>query len=488
MKEYIVSKKSIKLNAILSSVKTVVSMLVSLVTFPYVSRALQVEAVGKHTFAASVVSYFILLAELGIHTYAVREGTRLRNDRGRISSFASEILSIQTTATVISMILLAVLTLTVPKLQDYWLLLLLLSIQIPLAAFGRSWIYSVYEDFGYITVTQLACQVVAVVLMFAFVRTPEDLYSYVIVYLISHSGSNLLYGLHSKKYIDIHRIDLRNLKKHFIPILVIFSTTVSTTIYVNSDTTILGWLVDDTAVGLYSIAVKVYTIVKQVIAAVITVVIPRLTLYAGTDHFNPFFNRVLKTLSLMVLPAMTGLFILSDNVIEIVGGQEYLAATTSMQLLSIALGGSLFACLYATGALIPNMQEKPFMVATIISAVVNIVLNFVLIPYFQQEAAAFTTLVAEFLTLAICYYFARRYATLEGVGKTLLTVGIGCGAIAAVCLVIRSLGLSLYPETILCIVASVAVYCFIQLILKNEIFLQSFRSMLNMIAKKTSKK
>lgn len=459
-------------------------MIFPLITFPYISRVLQVDAIGKYNFAVSVVSYFVLLADLGIATYAVREGTKLREDRIQISHFSSEMVTIHTISAVLSLVLLCVATVLVPKLQSYWLLILILSIQIPMSVFGRSWIYSVYEEFGIITLTQVAFQLLTVVLLFLFVHTPQDLYIYTVVYVISSAGANLLYGLYSKKYFDIRPVRLGGLRRHIKPILLIFATTATTTIYVNSDTTILGWLVNDEAVGIYSTAVKVYNIVKHIISAVIVVLIPRLTLYAGTDKFKPFFNRALKVLSLLILPAMVGLFLLSDNVIEIIAGAEYHAAVTPLRLLSVALGFSMFACLYASGSLLPNRQEKPFLMASVVSAGVNVVLNFILIPLFQQNAAAFTTLVAEIIVLLICYRYARKYAPLDNQGKTLFSTGVGCAVIAGVCLGIKALRLSLYPETILCVAVSVVGYCAVQLVLKNEVFVQTLQSVLKTLKRK----
>lgn len=473
--------KSIKLNAILSSIKMVLSTLISLVTFPYISRVLQVEAVGQHNFAVSVISYFVMLVELGVATYAVREGTRLREDRIRLSRFVSEIFTLQTIAAAISMTALACAILFVPKLQEYWLLLLILGLQIPLTAFGRAWLYNIEEEFGLATLTQFAFQLVSVVLMFVFVRSPEDLYKYTITYLLSNAGCNVIYGLHSRKYVDVKPVPLTNLKKHIKPIMVIFSTNIAMAIYVNSDITILGWLVNDEAVGLYSIAVKVYTIVKQVISAVITVTVPRLTLYADTDQFKQFFNKVLNALILILLPAVTGLFLLSENVVEIISGPEYLAASGSMRLLSLALGASLFACLYALGCLIPNRQEKPFLIATLVSSAANIALNFLLIPLFHQNGAAFTTLLAELIVWGICYGFSRKYATFQGGGKNLLTAVIGCAVIAVVCLGIQSLGMGLYLETILCMAIAVIGYGLVQLIFRNDVFVQLVGSVLNKV-------
>lgn len=464
------------MNAILLSLKTVLSMVASLVTIPYITRVLLVDGVGKHNFAVSVVNYFVLLAELGIYTYAVREGTKLRNDRDKFSVFASEVFSIHLVSSALAIGLLAICVLCLPKLQEYWLLLLILCAEIPLTALSRSWVYSTYEDFGFMMLTQLVMQVLAIVLMLLFVKTPADLPGYTATYVISRAGAGLVFYIHSKKYMDFRPASWKTLKRHMKPIFMIFFTAVSTTIYVNSDVTILGWLEDDTAVGLYSVSTKVYNIVKLIITSVVSAAIPQLTLRSGTEDFAPFFNKIFKALSLIVLPAMTGLFLLSGNVIEILAGEQYQAATVSMQLLSIALGGALFSALFSSGVLIPYMQEKTYMWATVGSALVNIALNFALIPLFRQDAAALTTLIAEFLVLAICLCVARQYVKLKGIGKALLCIGVGCLAIVGVCLAAFAINLPLFAETVLCVVGSAVVYCVVQMILKNEIFIEGLQA------------
>ena len=74
-------KKSIKKNATLNIIKTVFSLVFPLITYPYALRVLQIEKIGKFEFSASIVSYFSLVAALGISAYAVREGSKYRNDR-----------------------------------------------------------------------------------------------------------------------------------------------------------------------------------------------------------------------------------------------------------------------------------------------------------------------------------------------------------------------------------------------------------------------
>lgn len=102
----VMKNKSLGINAVLNGIKNIMSVVFPLITFPYVSRVLQVENLGKYNFANSVNSYFILLAALGISTYAIREGAKYKGDREKISKFSSEIFSINICSMLISYIIL----------------------------------------------------------------------------------------------------------------------------------------------------------------------------------------------------------------------------------------------------------------------------------------------------------------------------------------------------------------------------------------------
>lgn len=81
------SQKSVTFNLIANGIKTLMSVLFPLITFPYASRILGADGIGKVNYASSIITYFSLIATLGINTYAVREGARIRNDQEKLQKF-----------------------------------------------------------------------------------------------------------------------------------------------------------------------------------------------------------------------------------------------------------------------------------------------------------------------------------------------------------------------------------------------------------------
>ena len=213
--------------------------------------------------------------------------------------------------------------------------------------------------------------------------------------------------------------------------------SVSTTIYVNSDVLILGFLTSNTYSGLYAVSARVYSIVKNVIAAVITVSIPRLSAYWATGDVKKIENtchRIFAILLIFAAPAMVGLFSLSRQVVLLISGPDFENAYVSLAILSIALLVAIICWFYKSCVLVPAKHEKEAMKGTIAAALVNIVLNFILIPFFQEKAAAFTTLIAESVSLTIAFIASRKVLKVHLDKRNIVSVVIGSVVILAICI------------------------------------------------------
>ena len=271
------------------------------------------------------------------------------------------------------------------------------------------WLYTIEEDFGYITLRSIVIQLLSVVLMFTFVKSENDVYLYVALTSMSTSLGNIFNFLHSKKYVKLKLVSDTHWNEYKSSILLFFVNSIATTIYINSDTTILGILKDDYSVGLYSVAVKIYTIVKQVFNAVIATTIPRLAYLRNNDVRG--FERLTKTMismaTVFTIPAAVGIIILRKEIITLISGSSYLEAAPTLSILAVAIFFGVLANILANGVLICMGREKYVVKATIVSAIENATLNFIFIPIFSQNGAAFTTLLAEMTVFGMSLYYSR---------------------------------------------------------------------------------
>lgn len=448
-------------------------MIFPIITFPYVSRILGVENLGKYNFSNSVVSYFLLIAGLGINTYAIREGAKYRDER-KINIFASEIFSINILSTLISYLLLFLCLALIPKLQPYIYCILIFSLQIFFTTLGTEWIYSIYEDYTYITIRSIIFKIISVVLLFIFVRKQDDYLFYAAITVFSAVGSNILNYLHARSFVKINFRFHMNIGKHIKPILIIFASNIAVLIYVNSDVTILGFLKNVYVVGIYSVSAKIYTILKTMLSAALIVTVPRLALLYGKKKWKEYRNtasQVFNFLVLITFPAVIGLIMVSRDIVLILSGQQYISATSSLRLLCIAAIFSIFAWFYSDCILIPAKKEKIVLISTILSAVVNILLNFMLVPFFSENAAAFSTIIAELVNMLISVKYGINIVEIQGFFKNLKTVLISASTIVIVCYVISLFKISPIVRISTSIIFSAISYFFMLFILKNEVLI-----------------
>lgn len=482
-------KRSLTLNAFLNGFRSLLNILFPLITFPYVSRRLTVDGIGTYNFSYSFVSYFLLIAALGVGTYAVREGAKYRDDKNKISNFASEIFTINICSTIVAYILLFLCLIIFSKLHSYIICILIFSIQILFTTLGTEWIYQIYEDYTYITIRSIIFQIISIILLFIFVRQPNDYLNYSLITVFSAVGSNVLNFIHAKK---ICRIRLKfnfNWKLHLIPILVIFAAGISNMIYVSSDITILGLLKSNYVVGIYSISSKIYSIVKTLISSLLIVTVPRLSMLFGKRMFKGYKQILIKltnTLILLALPASVGLFMLSKEVILIISGNKYLRSVNSLKILCFAYIFSILAWILTDCVLYPAKREKDVLISTTTSAILNIVLNLLLIPVWDENAAAFSTVLAEFSMFVINYHYSKDIVKdvfeSKELKRNFISAFIGCLGIVIICLLCDMSWSSMIGKTISSVLLSVVIYAAILILLKNKIalnMLDYIKSVLN---------
>lgn len=473
----------------LNAVKGFMSVFFPLITFPYISRVLGVEGIGKYNFAFSIIHYFLLIAGLGINQYAIREGSGIRDGEG-FPRFVNEVFTINVIATAVAYALLAA-AMLLPRLREYRALLLVLSMQIAFTTLGVEWIYSIFEDYVFITVRSVLFQLLSLVLMFVFVHTSDDLLIYAAIVTLSGTGANIWNFFHSKRYCRIRLTGKIDWKRHMKPIWILFGMSLTVSIYVASDTTILGFLCGEYTVGIYSASVKVYTAAKTVLSAILVVSIPRLSSLLGKQEKQAFDREavdIYSTLLTFVVPAIIGIILLRKQIILLLSGSAFLPATSSLVLLAVALFFCMGAWFWGQCILLPMKMEAKSFKITIVSALVNIIFNFLLIPLWKENAAALTTILAEGISFFGCRYFGRKHVSIKGIGTIIAKVLAGCIAIVAVCLILRLLLPNLLAYTILAVLVSVIVYCIVEVLLRNEVMVNTLHSVKSRLQKSKKNK
>lgn len=433
--------RSVKENTVLNIIRVVCSMIFPLITFPYISRTIGPTNYGKVNYCASIVSYFILVATFGISDYASREGAMIRDNRQRLNRFCSEVFSINLYVSVIVSLVYVVFVFGGRQFENYKVLLLIQGIQLMILPFNIEWFYTVFEDFRYITVRSIAVQVISLLLLICLVRKADDYYIYAAITVLSGCGASVFNFLYARKFMKIKPTIHTNIRTHLRPMIILLGHSIALTIYVASDTTMLGVFCGDYEVGIYSAATRIYLIVKQLLNAMIMVSVPRLSNCIGradSKSYNHLLNNIFTWLYTLVLPCVVGLFCLGKEVMVLIGGSEYIQSGAPLKILSISLIFAVFACFFTQAILLPNQKEKYILYGSVASAAVNLILNFWMIPHFTYIGASVTTVIAEGVIFGMSYIFSKKYGKVH-LNRDVLPVLVGCCMIFIWCIICKKM-------------------------------------------------
>ena len=466
-------KISLKKNAILNIIKQILKIAFPLITFPYVSRALLEENLGKYSFTLSVISYFALIAGLGINTYALREGARIRNDKEKCTQLAAELFTINLLTTAAAYLALGLVCILWKKLHGYLGLIAIQSLTILFTTLGADWVNGIYEDYEYMTKRYVFVKVVSLIFIFLLVKKTSDYLLYAAIVTGSEILANVINIFYIRRYIRL-RLSRMNLRAHILPLLVLFANAIAITIYSNADITMLGIFKNDSVVGIYNVSSKMYQIAKNLINAIIVVTVPRLAAILGTgdeDAYNRLLEKALKSVTVFMFPLITGMFILSRDCVLLLGGQNYIQGDLAVRILSLALIPAAINSVFFDGVLIARRKERYCLLSTLISAVVNIVLNLYFIPKFSLYGAAFTTLVAEGVGCGLAIWFSRGSHRMHiRLDRDYLSIAAGCLAITVICLATSGIE-SAVRRIPVAVVFSAAAYGACLLMMKNTVVL-----------------
>lgn len=465
------AQKSLKKNAAYNFVKAFMNLAFPLISFPYASRVLMPSGIGKVNFINSFIDYFVLLAGLGIGSYATREAARIRDNKNLLNTFSSQILTINAISTIISYAILAITFLLTPKLREYKVLLVICSTKILFSATGVTWLYAAEEEYRYITIRSAIFQAFSLIFLFTFVRKPEDYTLYAMMGVISNVGSNICNFLYARKFISI-RLTLKvNLKKHFRSIMIFFGESCASKIHSALDSVMLGFMLNDMSVGYYSAAQKIKVLVTQMITSITGTLTPRSSWYLEQNDKKGYQQMVQKAGNVACffsIPAAIGIMAIARPLIMFFSGEAYLPALPSMLVLAPSVvTGSISSFLFNV-ILTPNRLEKYTLQAQIIGSSLNVLLNAIFIPFWGVFGASLSTMIVELTIMVVMMIHARKYLKGSKIFSSFLQALVGSLFMA----VVVGLAIQLFESAFLQILAGILTgsltYAVVMILLRNQ--------------------
>lgn len=405
-------KQSLKTNLVFNFISQILTLIIPLITTPYLSRILHEEGNGQISYSLSVISFFILFASLGFTTYGQREIAKVRDDKKERSKTFWEIVILKSLSTLASGIVFFCIFYTsgFKKCDE---LILIFSIELFSTMFDITFFFQGEENFKSLAIRNILLKVLGLILIFCFVQTSDDTWIYALCLSISLLFSYIIMWPSLKGKIIFIRPSALSFKRHLLPTLRIFIPQLAATVYTTMDKLMIGWFSSNSDYdnGCYDQAYKINSAALLLVIVISPVLAPRNT-YDYTNHnssdFKRHINFSIQYTWMIGLPLIAGFSVLSYNLSSWYLGSGYAEVPLLLQIMSVRFVFSGFSELCSNQIFVAIGKEKYSTIATIISAVLNCILDYFFIIKMGSIGAAITTAICEFVVSLILVLLAVK--------------------------------------------------------------------------------
>ena len=402
-------KSNLKLNILYNIFYQILILIVPLVTAPYVSRVLGSSGMGIYGYTYSVSMYFVLFSMLGVLNYGNREISQVRENKEQASKTFWGIYSVQLFMGIAMTIFYLIYVLLLSK--DNQLVAALQVFYILSGVLDISWFYFGIERFRLTTTVSAINKLITTALVFLFVQSREDVYIYTLIIAIGYLSNNIIYWFMLRKYISFRPVSYQESKKHIRPLLVLFMPVIAVSVYKYMSKVMLGLMVNINEVAIFEAAEKFINLPVGVIAAIGTVMLSRITnmmAHAEKDNIR-YYNYVSMLVVMFLSIGMSfGLGGIGQVFIPFFYGSDFVQSTNVLLVLLPSIMFVSWANVVRTQYLLPSKKDKFYCLSVSLGAVVNLIINLLLIPQYGAVGAAVATTITEFSVCLLQSYFSRK--------------------------------------------------------------------------------
>ena len=383
----------------------ILTIILPIITVPYVTRIFTSEDLGNYGFYNSIVSYFSLFAMLGIGLYGTKQIASARD----VNSTFWNIYAIQLIASLISIFVYVIAILCIPTMSGIIPLILFISLFSKII--DISWLFSGKEDFKKITLRNTVVKVVGVISIFTFIKNSEDLYLYILLIVVFDFLGQVVMWVPAKKFIKRPSFNMKIMKKNLHPIVLLFLPQVAISLYVVLDRTLLGLLGSYSDVGIYEQGQKLTSIIYKIVSSLGVVMLPRVANLLSERRNKEVQNMVKFSFilyNLIIFPMIFGFIAINEVFVKLFLGKNFQDVKYVLYIIvfNIMLVG--WTNILGFQVLVVRNKNKEYMLSTTIPAFVSVAVNIAVIPFFGYIGASITSVVVEILVFAIQWYYSRN--------------------------------------------------------------------------------
>lgn len=371
------------------------ALILPLITAPYVARTLGPKGVGQYSFTYAIVTWFTLVASIGVAYYGDRQIAYVRDNKHELSKTFWEIQIVKFVMSLLAFFLFCGFETWYRK---YGLILALQSINILASMIDISWLYNGLEDFKRTVTRNTIVKLLSVVLIFILVHRPSDTWKYVLILAASMFLGNLTLWPRLKILLEPVKLSELRPLSHLKESLILFIPSIATKVYLVLNKMVLGVVVGPTAAGFYNNSDQLIQMVLAIVTATGTVILPRASKEFATgkiDKVKALLYQSFEFVSLIAVPMAFGVAAIALKLSTFFYGKDFAPVGPIMMIEAIDIIFIAWSNVIGIQYLLPTKRTREYTRSLVNSAILSIIISFPLIKIFGLPGAMFTTVIAE---------------------------------------------------------------------------------------------
>ena len=460
---------SLKKNIVYNTLYQLLTLILPLITVPYVSRVLGPEGQGRYSYTSAYSQYFIILGMIGISLYGNRQIAYVKGDKKKVSKEFINIYTLQLITTLISLISYFIIFLVVNK--NYRTLYAVESLVIIATILDISWFFIGIGEMKNVVIRNTITKIAGVALTFFLVKDVGDVTIYAAIMSGSTLAGQLIMWTGLKGQITFVRPSLKYSFQHLKPALSLFVSQLAIQVYTLLDRTMLGVMTTEAQVGLYDNSQKTIKLLVTLVSSLGIVMLPKMSeLFAKgkQEEFKKLIHTVFKSVNFISIPMAFGLMSVANSFSLWFYTDKFLGISILLKVGVFIVIAISWSNILGIQVMLPMKKEKEFTISVTVGAVTNLILNMILILKFKALGATIASVTAECAVTFTQMYFLRNVVSIKNVFKSSVKPLIG----SIVMVIVVGFASSYLPVnvmgTMIEVIIGAVVYLITMILLKDE--------------------
>lgn len=409
-------EKTIFKNILYSLLVQISSIIVPLITSPYIARVFNADLIGQYSYTLANSNYFAMFETLGLTLYGMIEIAKVKNDKFERSKIFWEISLIKLFLTIICSIS-YIFTFIFYKSSDDRLFYIIMLMNLLSVGMDTTWFLNGLEDFKTTALRNIFVRIANVILIFTLIKSPNDILLYSIIMQGSTLASYFTILPSVKKQICFVNISSLSFKRYFRPALVYFVPGFITTLFSSADKTILGMFSSNYEVGIYEQASKICTLLSSVISGISNVLLPRAAYLSNASESNEesikLFRNSIRVACLGGLAICIGVEAISNVFVRVFFGEGYDKSSIILQILCINVFFVSISNFYGQQALMARGKQKEYNISICAAVIINLIGNLVLVKNYESVGVSIASAASAIVEFIFIYSYGKDMLTLK---------------------------------------------------------------------------